>query len=205
RRPRSGYKVVFVPFAAGRPAGPPVDVLTGFLSDRGEAFGRPVGVAVDTRGALLVADDVGNVVWRVTPSAAAGGAPAVVLERTACYGTCPVYTVSAYADGRVVFEGREHVAHVGTTEGRVVPAVVSRLVAEAEAAGLARFPAALAAASGTCATDHPSVLTTVRTPAGTTRVEHDRGCRGFEGEAALVAFEDEVDRALGTAVWVEAR
>ena len=66
RRPHSGYKVVFVPFESGRPSGPPVDVLTGFLSDDGQAQGRPVGVALDARGALLVADDVGNAVWRVT-------------------------------------------------------------------------------------------------------------------------------------------
>ncbi|MDE2092270.1 MAG: sorbosone dehydrogenase family protein [Burkholderiales bacterium] len=66
RRPPSGYKVVFVPFTGGKPAGAPVDVLTGFLSARGEAFGRPVGVALDRQGALLVADDVGNTVWRVT-------------------------------------------------------------------------------------------------------------------------------------------
>ena len=69
RRPRSGYKVVFVPFADGRPAGPPRDVLTGFVSPEGEAWGRPVGVALDGRGGLLVADDVGNVVWRVAPAA----------------------------------------------------------------------------------------------------------------------------------------
>jgi glucose/arabinose dehydrogenase len=66
RRPHSGYKVIFVPFDAGKPSGPPIDVLTGFLSAEGSAFGRPVGVALDKRGALLVADDVGNVVWRVT-------------------------------------------------------------------------------------------------------------------------------------------
>lgn len=65
RRPRSGYKVIFVPFKDGRPDGMPVDVLTGFLSDQGDAFGRPVGVALDRQGALLVADDVGNVIWRV--------------------------------------------------------------------------------------------------------------------------------------------
>ncbi len=70
RRPRSGYKVIFVPFKGGRPAGSPIDVLTGFLSDHGEAFGRPVGVAIDAQGALLVADDVGNVVWRVTAAGA---------------------------------------------------------------------------------------------------------------------------------------
>ena len=66
RKPHSGYKVVFVPFQDGEPAGPPVDVLTGFLSEQGQALGRPVGVALDQQGALLVADDVGNVIWRVT-------------------------------------------------------------------------------------------------------------------------------------------
>jgi glucose/arabinose dehydrogenase len=66
RKPRSGYKVVFVPFEGGKPMGKPIDVLTGFVSSRDEAYGRPVGVAIDARGALLVADDVGNVVWRVT-------------------------------------------------------------------------------------------------------------------------------------------
>jgi glucose/arabinose dehydrogenase len=65
RKPRSGYKVIFVPFNGGKPAGTPVDVLTGFVSAEGDALGRPVGVAIDKRGALLVADDVGNVVWRV--------------------------------------------------------------------------------------------------------------------------------------------
>jgi glucose/arabinose dehydrogenase len=66
RKPRAGYNVVYVPFSAGTPAGRPLDVLTGFVSPEGEAYGRPVGVVFDKRGALLVADDVGNVVWRVT-------------------------------------------------------------------------------------------------------------------------------------------
>ena len=69
RKPRSGYKVIFVPFAHGAPSGKPQDVLTGFLSADGEAQGRPVGVAIDRKGALLVADDVGNAIWRVTPAA----------------------------------------------------------------------------------------------------------------------------------------
>jgi glucose/arabinose dehydrogenase len=55
-----------VPFASGKPSGSPIDVLTGFTKDNGDANGRPVGVAIDKTGALLVADDVGNVVWRVT-------------------------------------------------------------------------------------------------------------------------------------------
>ena len=58
--------MIFVPFAEGRPAGQAEDVLTGFLDDKGNARGRPVGVVVDARGALLVADDVGNTIWRVT-------------------------------------------------------------------------------------------------------------------------------------------
>ena len=68
RKPYSGYKVIFVPFADGKPSGPPQDVLTGFIGKDGQAHGRPVGVAVDKQGAILVADDVGNVVWRITPA-----------------------------------------------------------------------------------------------------------------------------------------
>jgi glucose/arabinose dehydrogenase len=63
-----GYKVVFVPFRAGRPAGPPVDFVSGFLGADGKTRGRPVGVTVDPRGALIVADDLSNTVWRVTPT-----------------------------------------------------------------------------------------------------------------------------------------
>jgi len=65
REPHSGYKVIFVPFKSGKPVGDPIDVLTGFVSDEGDAFGRPVGVALDKQAALLVADDVGNIIWRV--------------------------------------------------------------------------------------------------------------------------------------------
>ena len=72
RRPHSGYKVIFVPFHGDKPDGLAMDVLTGFLSDEGKAYGRPVGVAIDKRGALLVADDVGNVIWHVSSKALAG-------------------------------------------------------------------------------------------------------------------------------------
>jgi glucose/arabinose dehydrogenase len=66
RKPHSGYKVIFVPFSAGKPSGPPIDVLTGFLNNEEKAMGRPVGVVIDRQGDLLVADDVGNKVWRVS-------------------------------------------------------------------------------------------------------------------------------------------
>lgn len=78
RKPPSGYKVVFVPFVNGKPSGKPIDVLTGFLDDQGDARGRPVGVAIDKEGGLLVADDVGDRVWRVT---AAAPAPTAVAMR----------------------------------------------------------------------------------------------------------------------------
>jgi glucose/arabinose dehydrogenase len=67
RNPPVGYKVIFVPFANGRPSGPPVDFVTGFQAD-GKTMGRPVGVTVDPKGALIVADDLSNTVWRVTPA-----------------------------------------------------------------------------------------------------------------------------------------
>ena len=66
RKPFSGYKVIFVPFDHGRPGGSPVDGLTGFVRENGDANGRPVGVAIDRGNGLLVADDVGNTIWRVT-------------------------------------------------------------------------------------------------------------------------------------------
>ncbi|QGA51544.1 PQQ-dependent sugar dehydrogenase [Pseudomonas brassicacearum] len=66
RKPHSGYKVIFVPFNGGKPVGQPVDVLTGFLNADEKAQGRPVGVVIDKQGALLVADDVGNKIWRVS-------------------------------------------------------------------------------------------------------------------------------------------
>ena len=61
-----GYKVIFIPFSGGKPSGMPVDVLTGFLASSGKAHGRPVGVIIDKAGGLLVADDSGNTIWRVS-------------------------------------------------------------------------------------------------------------------------------------------
>lgn len=70
RKPHSGYKVIFVPFRAGKPQGQPIDVLSGFLNADEKALGRPVGVVIDQQGGLLVADDVGNKIWRVSAAKA---------------------------------------------------------------------------------------------------------------------------------------
>jgi glucose/arabinose dehydrogenase len=71
RTPLNGYKVVFVPFSGGKPSGPAQDVVTGFLNAENRTHGRPVGLAIDRTGALLIADDVGNRVWRVSAAEAA--------------------------------------------------------------------------------------------------------------------------------------
>lgn len=84
RNPPSGYKVSFVPFRDGRPSGESIDFATGFLGDDGKARGRPVGVTVDPRGALLVADDLASTIWRITPTGgtqAGAGAPPAATER----------------------------------------------------------------------------------------------------------------------------
>ena len=71
RDPLNGYQVIFVPFVDGRPSGAPIPVVTGFLAeDKKTVRGRPVGVALDRTGALIVADDVGNTVWRVSAATA---------------------------------------------------------------------------------------------------------------------------------------
>jgi glucose/arabinose dehydrogenase len=69
RDPQAGYRVIYLPFSGGQPTGAVEPFLTGFLSAKGDAYGRPVDVIQDSRGALLVTDDVGNVVWRITPTA----------------------------------------------------------------------------------------------------------------------------------------
>ena len=76
-----GYRVIFVPFRGGRPAGPPVDFATGFMEEGGKTRGRPVGVSVDPRGALIVADDLSNTIWRITPKTLTGAVPNQSIDR----------------------------------------------------------------------------------------------------------------------------
>lgn len=87
-----GYKVVFVPFRDGHPAGNPIDFVTGFRGDDGLTRGRPVGVTVDPRGALIVADDLSNTIWRVTPSSASAGATPATPAPATTSGATPAST-----------------------------------------------------------------------------------------------------------------
>ena len=94
RNPPVGYKVVFVPFHDGRPSGEPIDFVTGFRTEDGKTRGRPVGVTVDPRGALIVADDLSNTIWRVTPTAAVA-APAATPPAPATSSPAPAAPSSA--------------------------------------------------------------------------------------------------------------
>jgi glucose/arabinose dehydrogenase len=94
RNPPVGYKVVFVPFSDGRPSGEPIDFVTGFRTEDGKTHGRPVGVTVDPRGALIVADDLSNTIWRVTPTAAVA-APAATPPAPASSSRAPAAPSSA--------------------------------------------------------------------------------------------------------------
>jgi glucose/arabinose dehydrogenase len=87
-----GYKVVFVPFRNGRPAGEPLDFVTGFMGEDGLTRGRPVGVTVDPRGALIVCDDLSNTVWRVRPARAVAPAPAAAPQPPAAAPPAPPST-----------------------------------------------------------------------------------------------------------------
>ena len=85
RKAPVGYRVVFVPFRGGRPAGPPVDFVAGFMGSDGKTRGRPVGVTVDPRGALIVADDLSNTIWRVTPIRSQQVSPPANTQQTSNY------------------------------------------------------------------------------------------------------------------------
>lgn len=129
----------------------------------------------------------------------------VSLRRTACYGRCPVYAVSVDGAGTVRYVGERHVRVAGARTATVDRAAVAALVAAFAAAGHAAMPDSLTWGSDACeafATDHPGAVTTLRAGGAEKAVVHNHGCAGFDGRDALVALEDEVDRALGTSRWV---
>jgi Domain of unknown function (DUF6438) len=129
-------------------------------------------------------------------------APAVTLERTACFGGCPVYSISVSREGLVSYQGQAGVRHVGAASKRIEPERVLALVSELDRAGYFSFaPRYLPAepACGRYATDSPTVVTSVTTGSRIHRVEHDYGCSSAPG--GLVVLERRIDEALGSAEW----
>jgi Domain of unknown function (DUF6438) len=137
-----------------------------------------------------------------SPEAREQGIPVITLERTACFGGCPVYRLSVTAEGAVVYEGKAHVRHLGPASGRVDADRVNALLSEIERAGYFSFADRYTAAEPACGrytTDSPSALTSVQIGHRTKRIEHDYGCGAAPG--ALVVLERRVDEVLGSGQW----
>jgi hypothetical protein len=135
-------------------------------------------------------------------SQSATSAPVITLERTACFGSCPVYTISVSPAGDVKYEGRSHVRKMGAATGKVPRERVNALLSELERGGYFTFAARYASPEPSCgryATDSPSVITSVTLRGHTKQITHDYGCGGAPG--ALTILERRIDEALNSGQW----
>ena len=129
-------------------------------------------------------------------------APVITLERTACFGGCPVYRLAVSSDGTVTYEGEAHVRQLGTASTRMPRERVQALLSELDRAGYFSFASRYAAAEPVCgrySADSPSAITSMTFGGRTKRVEHDYGCGAAPG--ALVVLERRIDEVLGSAQW----
>lgn len=141
---------------------------------------------------------------RPTDSSAMASAalPAITLERTPCFGGCPVYTVAVSPSGEVSYEGKASVRLLGRASGKIPAQQVDALLGELEKAGYFSMANRYAASEPTCgrySTDSPSAITTVTSRGRTKRIEHDYGCGSAPG--ALVVLERRIDEILGSGRW----
>jgi Domain of unknown function (DUF6438) len=137
------------------------------------------------------------------PAAEPETGPAVTLERTPCFGTCPVYTVTISHGGEVTFNGKRHVEQTGQATATIPRARVDSLMAELEAAGYFGFADAYVMDSPACglyATDSPTVITSATREGETKTVRHDRGCSAAPPE--LSRLEQRIDEVAGTGRWI---
>lgn len=139
-------------------------------------------------------------------STTASDSAVITLERTPCFGSCPVYRVAIGADGTVRFDGRRHVAHPGPGTAKIPPAVVDSLLGELRDGGYFGFADAYVAGSAACgayATDAPSAKTSVTLEGATKRIDHDYGCA--DAPPALARLERRIDEVAETSRWVGSR
>jgi hypothetical protein len=137
-----------------------------------------------------------------TSESVASVLPAVTLERTACFGSCPVYTISVSREGEVRYEGKAHVRRAGAATGRIPRKQVDALLAELDRAGYFNFADEYTPsrpACGRAATDLPTVITSAALPGRSKRVTHYYGCSSVPG--ALTVLEQRIDAVLGSAQW----
>ena len=138
---------------------------------------------------------------RPDASAVEAGA-AITLERTACFGECPVYRITASPLGLVTYEGRANVRLIGPATAQIPPDRVNALLVELERAGYFTFPSRYAASEPTCrrySTDSPTAISSATFKGRTKRIEHDYGCGGVPG--ALTVLEKRIDEVLGSDQW----
>ena len=139
----------------------------------------------------------------VQSAAPAADSAVVTLERTPCFGSCPVYLVTASSGGAVRFEGKSHVSHPGSAVGQIPKGRLDSLRTELEGAGYFDFEEQYVPGSSACgnaATDLPTVTTSVTLDGRTKRIEHYRGCAG--APQALGRLEERIDEVLNTAQWI---
>jgi hypothetical protein len=128
--------------------------------------------------------------------------PAITLERTPCFGGCPVYTLSVSPSGEITYQGKAHVRRLGPATGKIPQQQVDALLSELEKAGYFSFANRYASTEPACgryATDSPTVISSVTWRGRTKRIEHDYGCGSAPG--ALVVLERRIDEVLGSAHW----
>ena len=129
-------------------------------------------------------------------------APVITLERTSCFGICPVYRLSVKTEGRVSYQGKAHVRHMGEASGRISPDQVEALLSEIDQAGYFSFADRYTANDSACgryATDSPSAVVSVQLQGRTKRIEHDHGCSS--APSALGILERRIDEVLGSGQW----
>jgi hypothetical protein len=142
----------------------------------------------------------GSAAERASESSAS--TPAITLERTACFGSCPVYTLSVSRTGEVAYQGKAHVRKLGTAAAKVPPQQVDQLLSELERGGYFDFADRYTSPEPACgryATDSPTTITSVTIRGHTKRIVHDYGCGGAPG--ALVVLERRIDEALNSGQW----
>ena len=138
---------------------------------------------------------------RPDPSEAASGA-AITLERTACFGECPVYRIAVSPAGLVTYEGSANVRQIGSASAQIPPDRINALLVELERAGYFTFASRYAASEPTCrrySTDSPTAISSATFKGRTQRIEHDYGCGGVPG--ALTVLEKRIDEVLGSHRW----
>jgi hypothetical protein len=132
----------------------------------------------------------------------AATAAAITLERTACFGECPVYRIAVSPAGRVTYEGSANVRRIGTANAQIAADSVNALLVELERAGYFTFASRYAASEPTCrrhSTDSPTAISSATFKGRTKRIEHDYGCAGVPG--ALTVLEKRIDEVLGSEQW----